>query len=779
MTQQVRLTCMAALATVLSSLCLGAVFDGWAWLPPTVFVVAVTAAGCEGGRRLGCPRPLVPLVGALAAVVALTFAFAADQAWLWLVPNAEVVRHGADLIASARHDIAVYAAPVAASRGLILLAAAGAAGIAVVVDTLAVTYRRPAVAGLALLGLYTVPASVAPDGTGWGAFALGAAGYLALLVTEARDKVSRWGRALDRSGRRDGSAPLAAVGRRVGVAAIGAAVLLPVLLPAMDDGLISGNGPGRGHGGGGAVKVGNPIVDLGRDLNRPDPITYLTYQTDAAVPSYLRLVSLDDFTGRQWEPTQLKVPPTQRVTNGLGSPTGLGGSVKTVDGIKTFITVQNLDSKWLPLPYPTTRVEDIKGAWLWDQATFNVYPGDADESTLDKSYVAVSRQVQPTPEQLRNAGDPVADFSRFLKLPSRMPPIILARAKQVTAGKTTSYDKAVALQDWLRSDEFTYSTKAPDGDGLENIKNFLTDKRGFCVHFASAMAVMARALDIPARVAVGFTPGTADERGTHTITSNDAHAWPELYFDGVGWLAFEPTPSVRTGQAPVYTRPAVATPGSTSPTPTASSSATPGGAGNTGVRPDVAESQGQGANKGGSAVRQLNWTAVLTVLVVLAILASPAATRVLLRRRRWRGATGPRQLADAAWSETRDLAVDYGIDVPESRTPRQFAALLDTEARLDERAGTALARLAGAAERSQYAREVGDVGDLRDAVHRVAAALAANASRRRRLRARWLPTSVLEVRHTAGERVADGLDWMDRGAANLRSRLVPRRRPAR
>ena len=81
---------------------------------------------------------------------------------------------------------------------------------------------------------------------------------------------------------------------------------------------------------------------------------------------------------------------------------------------------------------------------------------------------------------------------------------------------------------------------------------FLRTKVGYCVQFATAMVMMAREAGIPARMAIGFLPGTAD-RGTYTVRASDAHAWPELYFEGIGWLRFEPTPSgTQNTVAPPY-----------------------------------------------------------------------------------------------------------------------------------------------------------------------------------------------------------------------------------
>ena len=76
-------------------------------------------------------------------------------------------------------------------------------------------------------------------------------------------------------------------------------------------------------------------------------------------------------------------------------------------------------------------------------------------------------------------------------------------------------------------------------------------KQGYCVQFATAMIMMARSAGIPARMAIGFLPGSATQ-GVWTVTAADAHAWPELYLDGIGWTRFEPTPAVRSGAPPVY-----------------------------------------------------------------------------------------------------------------------------------------------------------------------------------------------------------------------------------
>lgn len=141
----------------------------------------------------------------------------------------------------------------------------------------------------------------------------------------------------------------------------------------------------------------------------------------------------------------------------------------------------------------------------------------------------------------------------FTAVPGSLPDVVAEKAREVTKGADNHYEQAVKLQDWFAvNGGFTYDTQVEVGSGSGAIARFLKDKRGFCVHFSFAMASMARTLGIPARVAVGFTPGTPQADGSMSVGLRDAHAWPELYFEGVGWTRFEPTPN--RGSTPEYTQ---------------------------------------------------------------------------------------------------------------------------------------------------------------------------------------------------------------------------------
>ncbi len=143
--------------------------------------------------------------------------------------------------------------------------------------------------------------------------------------------------------------------------------------------------------------------------------------------------------------------------------------------------------------------------------------------------------------------------STYTQLPSGLDPNILLLAKRITAHASTMYDKAEALQDYFRSN-FTYDLNIQVPPGQEPVSWFLfrSGNRGYCNYFATAFAIMARELGMPARVVVGYTSGTFDST-THQdiIRGTDAHAWPQIYFAGYGWINFEPSASFSTFNRPL------------------------------------------------------------------------------------------------------------------------------------------------------------------------------------------------------------------------------------
>ncbi len=179
----------------------------------------------------------------------------------------------------------------------------------------------------------------------------------------------------------------------------------------------------------------------------------------------------------------------------------------------------------------------------------------------------------PSVQEMRAAGSeyPAWVTGRYLDVPDDIKERLLPLAQEITADQQTSYDQAQAITNYLRK-EIDYSTSlAPPPQNTDPMLWVLFDyKKGFCMYYASAEVLMLRSLGIPARMVVGFSEGELDERGiTFTVRRQNAHAWPEIYFPGVGWVEFEPTanqdplsrpiappatPSAADGQAAVLPR---------------------------------------------------------------------------------------------------------------------------------------------------------------------------------------------------------------------------------
>jgi transglutaminase-like putative cysteine protease len=156
-------------------------------------------------------------------------------------------------------------------------------------------------------------------------------------------------------------------------------------------------------------------------------------------------------------------------------------------------------------------------------------------------FTIVSIEPDATLSELRAATTANPPDEIFLGLPDDLPGDISDLAAEVTAGATSDYDRLMALQDWFLSN-FEYSTDVPAGHGSNAIEQFLQVRTGYCEQFAATFAVMARTLGIPSRVAVGYTPGALQPDGWYIVTGRNSHAWPEIWFDGIGWIPFEPTP---------------------------------------------------------------------------------------------------------------------------------------------------------------------------------------------------------------------------------------------
>ncbi|MBO0838974.1 MAG: transglutaminase domain-containing protein, partial [Actinobacteria bacterium] len=526
-------------------------------------------------------------------------------------------------------------------------------------------------------------------------FAAGMSGFLMLLSTASRERLQMWGqlvtfryiRSADETETGPDTRELAASGRRIGLAAICLAVIVPIVLPTLQPQQLFGTGSGTPHSGPGGGGTLDPMLQVQRELQEKNPRTVLTYTTTAPDPAsqYFQVYVL---TYRPKLDTW--VPQFSGSRTGLAgtgdeslpySPTGQLATTpaQTVSTTVTLALGQGTPL-YLPVPYAPVRLKlpgrTATPGWAEMAGTLMLYNNELPELGA-LPYTVTSTETNPKPTDITAATETtpnyIANQYGFYNGPDRDQ--LLAIVNQHIGRAQTSLERALLLQTWLLSGSFRYSVN-PKLPSTHWLRTFLTTrKRGYCQQFAWAFAVLARLAGIPSRIAVGYTAGTRGQDGKWRVSTADAHAWPELYFPGEGWLRFEPTPHGTTGQG-TATVPTYATgnpaggPGSLTPNgqPTAGAvggrpPANPAGQ----QKPSIGLPGGFG---GSPAAAAGSWIAVGLPIVALLLLLSPALARRLTRRRRWLAASGDAATAVAAWRELSDDLTDYGLARGPGETPR-------------------------------------------------------------------------------------------------------------
>lgn len=532
------------------------------WLRTTFFLLLVTTLAVVATRLLSRRRTLPTLVGIAVAVVVMVPAFAvSDRGDSRLLATPWALKDLVRAFGSGIDQAATSAPPVSPGTGLVALITAGVLVLYLAADYLAVAWRAAASAGVFLLGPW-IPAVIFQHRVSTVALVVAIMLWLAVIALTHN---------LATSERRPA----------FGAALLGTTATLVVVVMATPL-VLSGPGWGMIPRFGAPSSVDGPTrlnlaVDLRNSLTAQSTTPVIVYESSGARPSAFKLYTLSDFDGARWQREDTAVPPYS-ATGEVLWPTHVDN---WADRKRTRLEVQVLDLQEpnLPLP-PTPRTLDIEGQWHYDPELDEVV--GADVSAREARYAVETDPQLPLLTDLvavaagPHAGDRQLD-SRYLEVARAIDvDRVESLAKEITAGETTRHGQAVALQSYLRNPaEFTYDTSVqPKGD--DAISTFLDDREGYCIHFASAMVVMARTLDIPARMGHGFLPGSATSDGSYLVRGGDAHVWPELWFPEQGWVRFEPTPATQTGTPPAYADPLVVqTPDPEDPEPEQSPEPTP------------------------------------------------------------------------------------------------------------------------------------------------------------------------------------------------------------
>ncbi|MFB6174269.1 MAG: DUF3488 and DUF4129 domain-containing transglutaminase family protein [Halobacteriales archaeon] len=290
--------------------------------------------------------------------------------------------------------------------------------------------------------------------------------------------------------------------------------------------------PGSGDGGSAVAPTlersliggGEQVPVAGRVSLSPG----LRFTVRAEEAAYWRVAAYDRYTGSGW------VRTGEAAAYREGQPPA-GPTTRVRQRVRAEERMDAMPAAWKPI-----EVEGVPDVTVTDAGGLR----PPEPFAQGESYTVVSERPDATPATLRGAeGDPPSAIrERYLQVPASTRRALAAAAAEITDGAETTYDEAVDLRDWLR-EEKAYSLRPGRGGGEDIAAAFVAGEApGYCVHFATALAVMLRIRGVPSRFVVGYAPGER-EGGEWTVRGFDAHAWVEAYFAGVGWITLDPTPS--------------------------------------------------------------------------------------------------------------------------------------------------------------------------------------------------------------------------------------------
>lgn len=464
------------------------------------------------------------------------------------------------------------------------------------------------------------------------------------------------------------------------------------------------------------------------------------FRVRASAPQNWRLLVLDRFDGQTWSSSARFSPVGTRVPPG---PATAAPPLR----VDQQVTIQYLTGVWLPAAdRPATLTGPPAQA---DPASGMLASGVPLKRGL--TYQVVSEVPRIDAAELRQAApasDPAARAD--LALPPDLPPVLASAARQASTGSSFPFQEAVALERYLRTTA-KFDPAAPPGHSYGHLAFFLTSsRRGTSEQFATAFAVMARTLGLPSRVVVGFRPGKPLGDHTWQVRAGDVLVWPELDFQGLGWVPFYPTPDRPASPGSKQSLPIGESPARAAieqhvlnlrPTPTPPPA--PGHPASGGKPAQMGKSTGSGEGGGHGAPA---WTpariAAAAAAGLLALALGYVAVALALtrwrRHRRQRGDPAARILG--AWEEALERLADGGVATAPTQTVGEVCQVV--AAAFGEPGERHLQPLGALVEEALFAPVRPDPGAATAAWHHCAALAATvrrGTPRRRRLRHRLIP----------------------------------------
>lgn len=738
-------------------------------LPALALAALSTAVALTLGRVFATGRFVLPVIGAVLLAHLLGFVARARD-WslvdalslsvsglavylIWVIavhttiygiPSFETFVVLADRLGDGLHELRTAVVPAPATDGAILLSVLVVWLMAAAAQSLAF-WRNATIGAVApTLALFVWASTLGTDSLGT-ATTVGFFVTALLFLLLQHQSLLGLGRARFAGPRLGSATRVMAIGAVAGaVAVVGGLVVGPALPGADADPLLDVRGIGPSNR---SYRVEPPLARIGENFASGASTEVFTVR--APRDEYWRVAALDTYestNGGQW---------TLTAQGGGQVQEGLHGAVDD-SSLRQEFHITGLGDRWLPAAYRAVRVEG-GGDPLVVKSSSTLVANRTD--VRDLVYTVRSR-VPPgptalTPEQIAGTAAPVpSDLRAYTKLPADFPSDVRATAQRITAGATTPYERAQALEQFFRdpAQGFQYSLDVDLGPGAQSesaISQFLKNRVGFCVQFASSFAAMARSVGLPARVAVGYTSGRYDgTSGVYRVSTDDAHAWGEVWLAGIGWMQFEPTPpsalpggSPGAASTPAASGPTASTPATTAPAASTPSSTTVPAPGNT-AQVAIDKPPVGGGGRGGFT---FGWWFAIALLAGASAGAFAVACLIVVAKRRRRrdrhDRPDPAAAITGAWEEVLDRLDEVGIDRQPSRTPLELAAYAPE--RVPDDAVVPLRDLAEAYSAARYGPTPPDADLVRQAwrdAKSVSSALRADAGVRERWRRLLDPT---------------------------------------
>lgn len=691
-----------ALLTIAVTISFERLFTDTSFLRELLILVVgshVVAAVC---RRAELSMVWATPISGIALVVLGTAVFYPDASAL-VFPTSETVTVLGDDLREAWSVFGEEAAPVPPLRGFLVTTSVLVWYGVFLADWAAFRLRSPLEAVAPATSVFVFASLMGVDRNEIAHGVLFAAGILAVFLTMRAERQVReevW----VASGAADGIRTTLRIGAAGGiVAVILAALVAPQVPGATAQPLVDitnlNDGPQT-------RSVLSPLVEVSTSLVSQSDTELFSVQVDPSQQDYWRMMALTRFEDEIW----------RRSSNFDDARGPVDSDVDATVPTRTLsqtITVTALGNIYLPAAYEISEVVDdggvdleyevATGALVVDRSlediprglTYTIESQVPDYSPADLPADATEGLGGGFVDEHTQLPDPCGDGESTLDTDC-WPTEISDLAAEIVADATTDFERVRALQSFfLDPARFTYDLDVALEHDINSMNEFLELGRGYCEQFASTFAAMARSLGIPARVAVGFTWGDWDEsRGEFVVRGRHAHAWPEVYFAGVGWVIFDPTPGRSRGldgdvtglDTPQQTGPQDI-PGNVDPTatttteapidpdpdvdgdqlpprrPTTTLPALGGAGGGTG------DGSGDG-DVGGRLLTVAGWSAGLVALIALV----PTVQYLRRRRRLALVAADPTGRGEIAWDDALGALRLVGAIPSPTQTPHEFAS---------------------------------------------------------------------------------------------------------